>query len=91
MSSWSEKLRDLEQKNRLPVSSEEAAFGRLLGYNIARARDRKKILQAEMAHRMSLTQSSWSKVETGATRLTVYDLVVCAKVLDIDINQLIPR
>lgn len=88
--SWSEKLRGLERKNLLPVNSEEAAFNRLLGFNIATERDRKKMGQREMARQMGITQSSMSKVETGATRLTVYDLTVCAMILGVEIDQLIP-
>jgi ribosome-binding protein aMBF1 (putative translation factor) len=88
--SYADQLRELEEKQLIDVTSEEVAFNKLLGYNIAAAREKKGLMQKNLAELVGMSQSAWSRIETGESRITVYDLMVCAKVLDRPLRTLIP-
>jgi transcriptional regulator with XRE-family HTH domain len=38
---------------------------------------------------MGMTQKTYSKIETGETKLTVYHLIQIAKILEVGINELL--
>lgn len=90
MSTYADQLRDLQEKQLTPAESEEAAFNKLLGYNIAAARAKRQLSQEQLATTMGITQSAWSRKEQGQSSITVYDLMVAAKVLNRRVQDLIP-
>ena len=88
--SYTDQLRDLQEQQIVPVDTEEAAFNKLLGYNIAAARGKKGWAQQHLADAIGVTQSAWSRKERGESSLTVYDLMMCAKALNLPVTRLIP-
>ena len=87
---YTEQLRALEERKLLPVTSDEAAFMRLLGYNIAQWREKRGLLQKDFAQLLGMSQSAFSKIERGESRINVYDLKSCARLLECKIQVLIP-
>ena len=55
-------------------------FNQILGYYLCQCRDVAGITQEDMARRMNLTQSTWSRVENGRSALTVVQLVRAASI-----------
>ncbi len=56
-------------------------YSRIVGAIIVALRKDAKIEQEEMANELSLSQSAWSRVETGTTQITVAQLAQAARVL----------
>ncbi len=71
--------------------TQEQAFYKVLGYNIRRIRERLKIDQKQMAARMKLSQSTWSRVEIGDTRLSIFQLMMFCDLLRVNPWELIPK
>jgi len=67
----------------MKISKEEILKG------IKRARQDKQILQAEMAYKLNLTQTSYSRIENGSTSLTFDILEKILKILDISFTELL--
>ena len=84
--SYIEQLTELEA---VPTS-EEAAFYKLLGYNIRKARQKKGWEQANLSDAMGISQSQMSKFETGGNRIPLFDLLRVAQVLDVRWQSLVP-
>lgn len=87
MKSYIEQLRALETED----VTEEIAFYRLLGLNIKKAREQKKLLQKDLASLIGVSQSCLARIEIGESRAQVYDLVRIAKVFKIKLTELIPN
>lgn len=57
---------------------------------IRKVRIRKSITQEEMAGYLGLSQRAYSKLETGETQIKIDRLEEIAKLLDVQINELLP-
>lgn len=50
-------------------------------------RIRKNLSQREIAKRLHITQSTYSRIETGATKIDTHRLLELAKILEIDLEK----
>lgn len=89
--SYAEQLTKLQSELQDSEKTEEQAFNRLLGYNLAKAREKRGWLQKNLADLMGVTQSAWSRVETGNAGISLYDLTRASQILEVRIGTLIPR
>jgi len=60
-----------------------------IGENIRKFRELRGYSQDYMAHKMSLTQSAYAKIEKENTKLTVERLQLISEILEVDIANLI--
>lgn len=57
-------------------------YGAVIGRVLVAGRTKAGLTQADVAARLRLTQSSWSRIERGVTPLTVLQLTAVARLLD---------
>ena len=65
------------------------------GQNIRRLREQKKLSQDQLAAKLQteglgVNQNSISRIETGKRIVTDFELKILSKVLNVDINELVP-
>ncbi len=56
---------------------------------IQNLRKEKKISQLEMAFKLHMSQSAYAKLETGKTKIDIERLIIIAKLLHTDLNDLL--
>ncbi len=56
---------------------------------IRKIREAKDLKQEEIAHSLEISQKAYSKIETGATKLSVERLIEIAQVLEVDAAELL--
>ena len=61
-----------------------ASYTRVLGLTVRRHREIRGINLTTMAKRMEMSVSGWSRVETGATTMTVDQLCRAAKAIKLE-------
>lgn len=83
--SYAEKLQALQGA---PITEHEA-FNRLLGLAVRKAREAKGLEQRELAARLGVSQSALSRLETGRSGLTVWQLFQIATFLDIAAERIL--
>lgn len=59
------------------------------GIRIKRAREYRNYTQQYMADQLTLSQNAYSKIESGATKLTIDRLEEIAKILEIPVDSLL--
>lgn len=65
---------------------------RLLGQNVARLRNAKKLTQAEVAAQIGLTRASLANIETGRQKVLTHHVFQLANALDCNsILELVPK
>ncbi len=62
---------------------------RILALNIKAERNRKSLTQAELSEKINLSESSMSLIERGIQTPSIFVVHDIAKVLGIDINELL--
>ena len=62
----------------------------LLGQNIRKARQEKKISQEKLALMCGLDRSYMGRIERGEVNITVEKLYLLASILKIDVKKLLP-
>lgn len=68
-----------KKQSAAPLSLTPAtSYPTIVGSVLARERERKHITQAQLADQMSLAASTWSRIENGASALTVDQLAMFA-------------
>jgi len=70
---------------------QQTTFSALVGWIITNERARLGLTQADLASRMGLPQSSWSRLESGQTLLTVDQLDRVAHHLHITAHEIMNR
>ena len=66
----------------------ETTYQAVLGRLITQKRQEKQIDQGEMARHVGVSRSTWSRIEAGASALSMDQLVKAARKLDIDLGEL---
>ncbi|MYK58319.1 MAG: helix-turn-helix transcriptional regulator [Rhodospirillaceae bacterium] len=66
----------------------ETTYQAVLGRLIAQKRKEKQIDQEEMARRVGVSRSTWSRIEAGSSALNVDQLAKAASALDLPLGQL---
>ena len=66
----------------------ETTYQAVLGRLIAQKRQEKQIDQGEMARHVGVSRSTWSRIEAGASALSMDQLVKAARKLDMDLGEL---
>jgi transcriptional regulator with XRE-family HTH domain len=75
----------------VPVDEEVlGSFYLQVGASIQKARKRRGLNQADLAHAVQLTRSSIANIEAGRQRALVHTVVLIARVLDVEISELLP-
>lgn len=54
-------------------------------------RDEKKLTQAEVAEKLDISVTAYSKIERGLTELTLLRLYQLAEIFEVDVTELIPK
>ena len=75
--------------DRVSTKTKLAGELRLLGEVLARARERAKIKQADLAARLGMPASYLSKIESGTRRLDVVELIQIAEAMEVDPAELV--
>lgn len=87
MTSYARRLRN-EQREIIP--SERNAFARLIGLRLKQTREALELEQKDMGAALGITQSAYSKLESGNTEITVWQLAILAEKLKSPLLGLIP-
>jgi len=66
----------------------ETTYQAVLGRLITQKRQEKQIDQGEMARHVGVSRSTWSRIEAGASALSMDQLVKAARKLDMDLGEL---
>lgn len=66
----------------------ETTYQAVLGRLITQKRQEKQIDQDEMARHVGVSRSTWSRIEAGASALSMDQLVKAARKLDMDLGEL---
>ena len=66
----------------------ETTYQTVLGRLIAQKRKEKEIDQEEMARRVGVSRSTWSRIEAGSSALNMDQLAKAASALDISLGEL---
>ena len=66
----------------------ETTYQAILGRLIARKRQEKGMDQAEMARRVGVSRSTWSRIEAGSSALSMDQLAKAASALDVSLGGL---
>ena len=61
----------------------------IIGKNIRKYRELKGYSQEYMAHELDLTQASYAKLESNSTKISVERLFMIAKLLEIDVAEIL--
>ena len=85
--SYASRLRQ-EEKEESPT--ERRAFARLIGLRLKLSRQALGLDGQAMAKKLGLSQSGYSRLETGRTEITVWQLVQLAAALKCPLLGLIP-
>lgn len=56
---------------------------------IRKIRETKELKQEDMAYVLEISQKAYSKIETGATKLSVERLIEIANLLEVDVTELL--
>jgi transcriptional regulator with XRE-family HTH domain len=56
---------------------------------IRKLREAKEFKQEDIAHSLEISQKAYSKIETGATKLSVERLIEIANLLEVDVAELL--
>lgn len=54
-------------------------------------RDEKKLTQAEVAEKLDISVTAYSKIERGLTELTLLRLYQLVEIFEVDVTELIPK
>lgn len=60
-----------------------------IGYNIRKLRELKNLTQEFLAKELGMTQSSYSKIETGESDLAVSKLYKISEIIGVDVSQIL--
>jgi transcriptional regulator with XRE-family HTH domain len=61
-----------------------------VGEKIKEIRQRKNFSQSEVAEMLSISQSTYAKIEQGSSRLDVERLMALADIFEVDYSELLP-
>lgn len=75
----------VSSKNFRPATTYPAVVGYVLGWH----REQAGLNQQDVAGRMSMSPSTWSRIERGESALTMDQLAAVAEVLDIQPGQIL--
>ncbi len=62
-----------------------------IGDKIKEVRQRKNLSQAEVAERLNISQSTYAKIEQGASRMDVDRLMALAEIFETEVHELLPH
>ena len=79
----------MQQKSTPQVPQPEMPYSALLGRVVKHARSERKIDQLSMATALGVTQSAYSRIESGDTNMNVWQLRTCAEQLGIAPSRLL--
>ena len=75
--------------NRVSTKARLAGELRILGQVLARARERAKLKQGDVAAKLGMPASYLSKIESGTRRLDVIELIRIAEAMEIDPAEIV--
>ena len=78
-------------KSTSAVPEPQVPYPVLVGRVVKSLRAERKIDQASMAQALSLTQSAYSRIESGDTAMSIWQLRLCALVLHVAPSDLLRR
>lgn len=81
---------ELREKEKERHYSEKEAFALLIGQRLKLIRESKGMDQDTLAGRLDMTQSAYSKIETGITQVSAWQIAQFARVLGTTLLSIIP-